>query len=400
MVPHYFPWRNILFDLFPFFSLFTRMRKSARYLLKKYAIYLILGAVFVIWLAIHLRTLEVVPILMALSNTYGLLLVSVLLGYGLVDFPRQLWRMSSPEKELQRFQIMAGVADEALFDAVWELQDCEDAIDQITAEYYTKGETATDVTIQKCIDELLRQRNLTAVLDNELESRRTAHRPVSPTNTKQTNKTTKNNDTRSGDIEKDSRLLENVENFEKQSTIDEFALVNARLKLAQANLISAEQKWQSIVEVYNYYSQLSSSNSENTNSSSMIPKLRSLWFRLLASLAASLSIIVLWTESTMSLPINLSPFSWLLQLFDNRFELDSEGEYKKPNISQILCFQIVASIPLFYMAACVYTSLFKVNFFGVNCLRGQKQSPGGALLFNAQYLIRMQFSLGYNYLLM
>lgn len=75
-------------------------------------------------LAIRLKDWHIVPVLMALGNTYGLLLVSLLLGYGLVDVPRHMWRKADPQTELRRKQIMAGNADEALFDAVWELQVC------------------------------------------------------------------------------------------------------------------------------------------------------------------------------------------------------------------------------------------------------------------------------------
>ena len=76
----------------------------------------------IIGLAIKLHTINVIPILMAVGNTYGLLLVALLLGYGLVAVPRYLWRQSDPVTELRRVQIMVGSADEALFEAVWQLQ--------------------------------------------------------------------------------------------------------------------------------------------------------------------------------------------------------------------------------------------------------------------------------------
>ena len=77
----------------------------------------------ILFLAVQLHSWHVVPVLMALGNTYGLLLVSLLLGYGLVDIPQKLWRQANPSTELRRVQIMAGNSDEALYEAVWELQD-------------------------------------------------------------------------------------------------------------------------------------------------------------------------------------------------------------------------------------------------------------------------------------
>ena len=78
--------------------------------------------VLICYLAISLRELNVIPVLITFGNTYGLLMVSVLLGYGLVALPRSLWRQAKPDLELRRTYIMAVAADEALYEAVWDLQ--------------------------------------------------------------------------------------------------------------------------------------------------------------------------------------------------------------------------------------------------------------------------------------
>jgi hypothetical protein len=104
---------------------------------------------------------------------------------------------------------------------------------------------------------------------------------------------------------------------------------------------------------------------------------------------AFLSGVVMWSEATLGIPFNLSPFAWVLRIFDG------EG-YKERGV----LFQLAALLPLLYMSLCVYSSLFKLSIFGRYRLRGSKQSPGVALVFNAQYLVRLQFPLGYNYLLM
>jgi LMBR1-like membrane protein len=45
-----------------------------------------------------------------------------------------------------------------------------------------------------------------------------------------------------------------------------------------------------------------------------------------------------------------------------------------------------------------YDSLFKLKLFGSMALNGPHQSLPGQLMFNAQYLVRLQFPLGYNFL--
>lgn len=45
--------------------------------------------------------------LMALANTYGLVIIIMLLGHGLVQVPRKLWETSFNERQLQRHYFVA-----------------------------------------------------------------------------------------------------------------------------------------------------------------------------------------------------------------------------------------------------------------------------------------------------
>ena len=56
--------------------------------------------------------------------------------------------------------------------------------------------------------------------------------------------------------------------------------------------------------------------------------------------------------------------------------------------------------PLGYLVVCQTRALFQLRLFGWWRLAGHQYSEAGPLLFNASYLIRLQFSLCYNYLLM
>ena len=112
--------REVLFS--GYFTLYARIKMAAKLSLTNYIINFVALIICIAVLAIYLKSVHLVPILMAIGNTYGLLLVALLLGYGLVDVPRTMWRKSMPESELRRSHIMAGAADEALFEAVWELQ--------------------------------------------------------------------------------------------------------------------------------------------------------------------------------------------------------------------------------------------------------------------------------------
>lgn len=48
---------------------------------------------------------QVLALAMALSNTYGVLLITVLMGSGLVGVPKRLWLMADPQQEIQRLYL-------------------------------------------------------------------------------------------------------------------------------------------------------------------------------------------------------------------------------------------------------------------------------------------------------
>lgn len=61
-----------------------------------------LGVVYIIYmLASSGGSLNsIIGFVMAMGNTYGVLLIILLMGNGLVAVPRQLWRMGDTSKEL------------------------------------------------------------------------------------------------------------------------------------------------------------------------------------------------------------------------------------------------------------------------------------------------------------
>jgi hypothetical protein len=344
---------------------------------------------------------NVVPVLMALGNTYGLLMVSLLLGYGLVKIPQELWRQAKPELELRRTQIMAGNSDEALYDAVWELQDCEALIDAVASKIGDHEENGTrvpmDMTYSFCLDKLLTLRKSTANLTPELQRRRTGGQ-----------RRHGHERTRSDDEDDDNDSSQYKE--DGMPSLDYLASLNARLQAAQAGVVSEEQRWNALVAKSNLYQDLVDNTVSrptrtllepsasfltkiSSKCQSVVGHMRYIWlvalrglsYRVSGMACAGLSAMVLWSEATLAAPFNLSPFAWLLRAFDN---------------DRGLLFQLAAMLPLLYMSLCVYSSLFKFSLFGRYRLRGSKQSQGVALIFNAQYLVRLQFPLAYNYMLM
>lgn len=414
---------------------------------------MIMGTLFTIGMMIHLKSVHlitiVLPVLMALSNTYGLLLVFLLLGNGLINIPKKLWRIACPSTELRRTRIISCNVEEELFESVMELEDVEckidvvcenvvgldngefdndeDGIQQLSTRRGTRlgmlcCKTDEVTEFHECLEELVRRKNETIDLCSERRTRRPGSRGSN-------NRRISNNDN-------DDEDNGDTNNGGEINTMDikYLVILSSQLQRAQERVTSAQLRWDHLVEHGRLFSALLIDN-DNSNGSSSIQQIGSndemndngdsisdttlldtsttysklpkwchtihyssqrLWIRYLryptykclSIITAILSVFILLSEVTISIPINLCPFSWILHTID-KLELNTQ-----------LLFQFFALIPLLYMSICVYTCLFQMSLLGPYCLRGNRQSNGVALVFNAQYLVRLQFSLGYNYLLM
>lgn len=367
------------------------------------------------------------------ANTYGLVLVAFFLGNGLVNIPKKLWREACPAKELRRTRIMAPIFEEELFEAVMGLEDVEDKIEEVCRVAVSLREEGEEGGMKneeggvalgaqtvgrrttrcgaccrvdhvsefhQCLEVLVRHKNETVDL--------CAERRTPPDTRRQTQ-----NGARNGAAGDNGDL----------ATLDHLVALHRQLKQAQERATSAQLRWNQLMEHSRLFSALMDDGAEDdaaaaageaTDGTAALllsarprccPALRyalqRLWVRCLrypayraaALVTLGLSASVLLGEVTLSAPLNLAPCSWVLHALDRYHEYGTSGWAP-------VAFQVSALIPLLYMSLCVYTSLFQMSLLGPYCLRGNRQSAGVALVFNAQYLVRLQFPLGYNYLLM
>jgi len=106
-----------------------------------------------------------------------------------------------------------------------------------------------------------------------------------------------------------------------------------------------------------------------------------------AVICVGISLVLLWSEAVA--PLKLAP-------------------KVKANLSLVSVITNGADAPgwrwilgqLFYgyLSMCVYYGLFQLRPFAFMDLLGGKQTDAYALLFNAMYLCRLQFSLAFNYI--
>ena len=108
--------------------------------------------------------------------------------------------------------------------------------------------------------------------------------------------------------------------------------------------------------------------------------------RLFAIVFAAATAVILWSELLMASSLS-SPIGLLL-------------ENLAMGHMDFIAIQTIALLSLAYMSICTYWSLFRLNLGAMYSLQCPQLSLTPSLIFNAQYFSRLQFALGYNFIIM
>ena len=429
--------------------------------------------------------------IMALGNTYGLMLIILLLGNGLVSVPKRIWLASFPQRNLQILYYKAAELDSQLYDALFDLEEVEDEIIHVAEELdklrslegieartsasaYNKkkvnkrgGENKLDsktTFFSKITKSYLSRKENSSLEDfSEGESDEDHMTSLSLTKGSSSSSTNPNNDKISDSPSSrftvsscDSNITVNVplsrsacmdivlktkEDFRNEFlaskfdvfskyrpkgkeyfdgtppgqfiTIEYLSMLHSKLKRMHRNILSKQYQWDSLIVSADLIEDIANCklpkpelgiNNSNRNSSCLTPLIDGciylrdiIWwyytlylshhvYKIMAFLCAGLSLLFIWSECVMGIQsIFLLPYGKMLEAYGQ---------------SSFMAVLITSLIPFLYLSLCTYRSLFKFRLFGEMNLQGPQQSSSLSLLLNAQYLIRLQFPLGYNYLLL
>mmetsp|Transcript_7202 Transcript_7202/g.9381 ORF Transcript_7202/g.9381 Transcript_7202/m.9381 type:complete len:582 (+) Transcript_7202:74-1819(+) len=312
--------------------------------------------------------------LVAAANCYGMLLIVLMIGYGIVDVPRELWLRANPAKQLRHLEFRAANVESCMLDAKCDLED------SIRSVNYFKS--------------ALQERQGMLTPEFEFNSRIVYAKADAAKNLP-------------GVIVTDSSY---------QSTVEEFSLSNEglaelhyRLKRAIVMYERAVYQWEHLLtrsleleaivaegSPEQPYQRLTSGSVDSETSSVLLVPWRSFFrklncnsrglvglFRVLAVATVILSSILLWCECVSPINENFSLYAVLLDL------AGTSG-----------MVQLYSCMSILYMSACAYVALFKFKYLEELALHGDAQTDVYCLLYNASYFGRLQFSLGVNYLSM
>jgi hypothetical protein len=327
--------------------------------------------------------LQIIALMMAMGNTYGVFIIIVLMGSGLVGLPRRLWQISDSNTELKRIYISAPSIESSYQESRFELEDIEADVSTIF-----KWVQSLDCNNKKYIELMKYVDILNDSVNNfEFVCRSTSLKYAAST----------------------TSSIKNIEDTNKQSLVD----LNSKLKKIQIKVLACEKRWRILLkkcERYEQVTQFLNGGLDNTNVGWNEMKTEvtndssnKLWwwqkkfccqpflstgFRIIcivsSTVCAIMSVIILWSELVMSSSLH-SPIGIFIGAYGN-------------NTNKIL-IQIVSFVFLSYMSVCTYWSLFRINLGWSYTLYGPQQSPHSSLIFNGVYFTKLQFSLGYNFLM-
>jgi len=141
------------------FSFCEKMKASLRINLLFYTCAGVAGGGLLIFVAVtqHLGFSEVMKVAISLGNAFGLVLLLLMLGYGLVDVPRKIWRLANKPVLLLQYQFEGSEILERKAKAEQELKDTIEAIHKAKNQLFSRNlEPFMDIVLQKvCLSNYL-----------------------------------------------------------------------------------------------------------------------------------------------------------------------------------------------------------------------------------------------------
>ncbi|KAI9104440.1 LMBR1-like membrane protein-domain-containing protein [Phlyctochytrium arcticum] len=317
------------------------------------------GAVFLIYILIIAKFDKDSLLLMgiAAANAWGLLLSTVMMGYGLVEIPRTLWFDANMAWCLRYAEFSAPGVKENMVDAEADLFE---AVREIAV---VGKRVEPDHPLRPFVDKLLSKCPL-ALQERNLDTE-TLPSPI------------------------DQPYLTSL-----HSRIKRAVKVLARTQAQYQFLLLKAYWYQDVIENYKSRDRRFVSpflDSPPTDRFRDL-KLRGLWWwyvhlrpialRSLSLVSMGLSLALIWSESTFQIesPVLSIPAVIL----------------KSPYIGYV-ALELVAFAMILYMCICAYSTLFKIKFFDYY-LVPEHHTDEGSLLFIGNYLCKLTFPLCYNFL--
>jgi hypothetical protein len=386
----------------------------------------VVAVVFLIYMLAEstLTFTQIVAFVMALGNTYGLILLTAFLGSGLVALPKRLWELSDSSMELKRLYIQAVAIEDSFQDARYALEDVEYEVDELYQQFYSlqqRQENVSDITntISSFASEIekLHEVKESFVFDQRSQTRKFQLASSSHSKNVANNKQDTSSSTSGGLFSAFSSSLvsstgSGIKEIVRKKNYDKSAIVllHARLLRCQLKAMAATQRWfHHIKRIQQFEASLTSTPSNSVVDSGVVTskeeennffgrfrvsqRYLSGVYRLAALMCIVCSLIVFWSELVLGSHLPSLPGL----LLGCSYSSCGSASSSSVQVQQVY-IQLISFFFLFFISGCTYLTLFRINLGGYYRLQGPKMSSFPSLLINAQYFSRLQFSIGYNFI--
>lgn len=356
-------------------SYFSVGKKIVRALVENAILYITLLLIFValfVYLIVvkHLIAFNNLPWLLATaSNTWGLLILALLLGYGLVEVPRTLFNASRRGYTLKHCYFKAAKLYMDMADADDKLKEVTDRVKKVSQslKYNDPLRKYMDVIIGKFPEEL----------QAEFSTGRDDYEDFQGNTEDMLTKSS---------LETLLKKAIKATRLSKASRIHWLALTDQALDLEDTDLNATSQE-------KCFKSSVRPPKDSWTNK--FLPHLEwywKLWFRpwvyfVLAILLAFLSLSIVWSEATFSIQQqNLSVFARLV--------------YASHKFGNYISVEALSIAVVAYLSICAYFTVFRIRIFNLYYLAPNHSTDEYSLLFSALLFSRLALPICLNYLYM
>lgn len=393
------------------FTFGARLRKSLRNNAVWYLAYAILGVCGAVWLVYHgMQFRDLGAWCIAASNAWGLILLTILMGFGLVALPRQLWSLGCPSGQLKVLYPQALTKEEAKISAQYELQ-CRIAEAEREVGTQDASLTEQDATLKLAYQSLESMLEESKALQQDIESQSGF------------NSTGQGCAFEGVGSNPEPRLMGlrtappaggagSITSGDAAAALARLVKLHSQLKAARLDAQRCACRFEDLVKRCLLYEELEAGDERALSSITLlndgpsdgccarlryglragwrraeaiwIRRLRSRVYRASGYVCALLSSIIVLGQLTMLSPkFNLSLLSMLF--------LDDHGAV----LTQALC-----ALPLSYMACTAYWSVFRLKIAGWYGLYSNHNTDAGSLLWCSYSLARLALPLCYHFLLL
>ncbi|KAH8554279.1 LMBR1-like membrane protein-domain-containing protein [Umbelopsis sp. PMI_123] len=347
------------------FTVAAKFRYAISINLKFYLVYAVVAIVGLVYLIIgngYTTRDKLQGYVMAMANSWGLLLAIIFMGYGLVAIPRKLWFAANVRKQLKHLYMRAPKVKEECMDSELEYTDIAKTIRKVDHKV-----RSDDPLLRYAVDQILRR--FPAVHD--VEMRDTFRSTTIPRHL-----------TEDYLVDLNQRMIKATRMRDRKLALWNNLLRDAfYLQDIVANQDSLDHHFYSTVRPL----------SEGTTLTDIKIRLEWWWSirikpilaRALAVLCAIISICVIWSELTFNVrqPV-LSIVAVALRACGLNYA----------------AVEVMSFLTLTYMCLCTYTSLFRLKVFNLYLLVPNHHTDENSMLWFTGYLCRMMAPLCYNYL--